>query len=163
MDGRALPFLDRLDAVEERLSRLAEQPAAAGLTEPDEPSGERWDWGQVWAHLAEFPGYWTRELRKILAAGWTSEPPFGRTKADRARIEAIDRDRHVPASELMDRLRPQLVELRALLTEMSPDGWNMKVAHSTLGILGMDRVMEEFLVGHLEAHATQLDALAERS
>ena len=63
----------------------------------------------------------------------------------------------------MDRLRPKLVELRALLTEMSPDGWNMKVAHSTLGILGMDRVMEEFLVGHLEAHATQLDALAERS
>ena len=156
-------FLDRLDAVEERLSRLAGLPPPDGLTEPDVPSLETWDWGQVWAHLAEFPGYWTTELRKILAGGWTADPPFGRTKADPARIQAIERDRHVPASGLMARLRPELSDLRNLLTEMSPEAWRRRVSHPTLGILGMGRVMEEFLVGHLEAHAAQLDALVERS
>jgi hypothetical protein len=63
----------------------------------------------------------------------------------------------------MDRIRPQLVDLRDLLTQMSPDDWGTTVAHSTLGAMGMDRVVEEFLVGHLEAHAAQLDALVERS
>jgi DinB family protein len=163
MANYAQPFLDRLDTVEQRLSRLAQTPAPDGLTDPDEPSGERWNWGEVWAHLAEFPGYWTKELRKVPAGGWTFEPPFGRTKADPARIQAIERDRHVPPSDLMDRLRSQLADLRRQLMEMSPEDWRRRVTHPTLGILGMGRVMEEFLVGHLEAHAAQLDSLVEGS
>jgi hypothetical protein len=163
MAAHANPFLDRLDAVEERLSRLAAVPAPSGLTEPDEPSGERWDWGQVWAHVAEFPAYWIEQVRKALSKRDARPPPFGRTKTDSARIQAIQRDRHVPPSDLMSRLRPHLADLRDLLIQMSADDWSAKVAHSTLGVLGMDDVMEEFLVGHLEAHVAQLDALVERS
>jgi hypothetical protein len=159
----AQPYLDRLDAIEERLSRLAEAPAPGGLTEPDEPSGERWDWGQVWAHMAEFPAYWIGQLREAFSGGGAKPGPFGRTKADPGRVSAIERDRHVSISVLMERLRPQLADLRGLLAQMSPDDWTMTVSHSTLGTMGMDRVMEEFLVGHLEAHAAQLDSLVERS
>jgi hypothetical protein len=31
--------------------------------------------------------------------------------------------------------------------------------HSTLGVVDMPAVVQDFLVGHLEAHADQLDAL----
>ena len=155
-------FLGRLDAVQARLSDLAAMAAPAGLTDPDEPSGERWDWGQVWAHLAEFPSYWTAEVRRALRADRTAGP-FGRTKADPVRVRAIERDRTVPPPELMERLRPRLADLRALLTEMSSEEWARTVSHPTLGKLGMERVMEEFLVGHFEAHAAQLHSLSEGS
>jgi len=50
-----------VDAVIARMAeaerRLAEHAAEVptGLTAPDPASGEQWDAGQVWAHLAEFP------------------------------------------------------------------------------------------------------------
>jgi hypothetical protein len=102
-----------------------------------------------------------QDLRKVFGAGSTAPSPFGRTKSDRARVEAIERDRRVPAPDLMSRLEPQLADLRVLLAGMSPDDWSVKVSHSTRGIMGMDQVMEEFLVGHLEAHADQLEGLLE--
>jgi hypothetical protein len=160
---RAEHFLGRLDGVEDRLSRLAGIPAPGALTEPDEPSGERWDWGQVWAHIAEFPAYWTGEIRGVLARGREEPVQFGRVKSDPGRVGSIERDRHVPAPELLDILRPQLEDLRTLLHDMSPSDWSTKVSHQTRGTMGMEDVMEEFLVGHLEGHADQLDALLGRS
>jgi DinB superfamily len=160
MNETARALVERTGAVEARLVALAERKAPGGLTEPDQPSGERWDWGQVWAHVAEFPAYWLRQLRAALAEPPGDEPPpFGRTKADAGRIDAIERDRAVPAPELLARLRPQLDDLRALLRDMTDEDWSRTVRHSTLGELSMPRVMDEFLVGHLEAHAAQLEAL----
>ena len=51
-------------------ARLIENSAANWLysSEPDEGTGERWEAGQVWAHLAEFPGFWLDQIRAILAA-----------------------------------------------------------------------------------------------
>jgi hypothetical protein len=161
-DSWARPLLIRLEAVDRRLSGLAGLRSPDGLTAPDASSGERWQWGQVWAHLAEFPSYWTREIRNVLATTGSGSPSFGRMKTDPSRLGAIERDRTVPAQELMDRLRPQLEELRRLLSDMTTEDWARTVAHPSLGTIGMDRVMEEFLVGHLEAHADQLDSLVER-
>jgi hypothetical protein len=158
-DERARPLLIRLEAVVRRLADLADRPVPAGMTDPDPGSEERWDWGQVWAHTAEFPGYWTGELHRVLAVRTDHPLPFGRVKSDPARVGAIDRDRDVPARELMERVRAQAAELRDLITEMTPEDWSRTVSHPTLGILGMDRVMEEFLVGHLEGHAEQLVSL----
>jgi hypothetical protein len=160
-DERARPLLIRLEAVLRRLADLADQPAPAGLTDPDPGTDERWEWGQVWGHVAEFPGYWVGVLRRILAVKSDDPPAFGRVKSDPARIAAIERDRTVPARDLMDRVRLQAADLRDLITQMSPEDWSRAVSHPTLGILGMDRVMEEFLVGHLESHAEQLDSLVE--
>src|SRR5206468_6317667 len=133
-------------------------PAPPGLTDPDEPSGERWDWGQVWAHLAEFVPYWVAQIRGVLTTDRHEPPPFfGRTKGDTVRVDTIERDRHVPPSELMERFRGHLRDLRVLLGDMGPEDWERTVAHPTLGELGMERVFEVFLVNHLEQHATQLD------
>lgn len=153
-------FLARLDAVEERLGALAILEAAPALTDPDQPSGERWDWGQVWAHVAEFPGYWIRELRSALGTPGEDPPPFGRVKTDPERVGAIERDRHLPAMDLFARTQPDIEDLRALLREMSPLDWERRVSHQTLGVMDMSRVLDEFLIGHLEQHADQLKALA---
>jgi hypothetical protein len=154
-------FLERLEAVQAHLERLAEAEAPRGaLTEADEPSGERWDWGQAWAHLAEFPAYWMARLREVFARPPSEDPlPFGRTKGDPDRVAAIERDRHEPAERLMVRLRGDLDDLRDMLAAMSSADWGRTVRHSTLGVLDMPKVFEEFLVGHLESHAQQLDGL----
>jgi hypothetical protein len=158
---QAAAFAPRLDAVEMRLRRLAAiAPAPAGLTDPDEPSGERWEWGQVWAHLVEFVPYWCRQIRTVLATlASAAPPPFGRVKTDATRVAAIEADRHRPPQELFAALAGQLPELRALLDAMSAQDWARTVAHSTLGTLDMPAVFEMFLVGHLESHADQLDGL----
>ena len=85
--------------------------------------------------------------------------PFGRTKADPDRILAIERDRSTSPEQLMVRLRADLDDLRDLLAEMTKQDWERTVEHSTLGVLDMPRVFEQFLVGHLEAHVRQLQGL----
>jgi hypothetical protein len=152
-------YLARLDAVQARLETHAASAAASGLTEPDPPSGERWDWGQVWAHSAEFVPYWIGQIRLIMQAEGTEPVPMGRVKMDAARVSAIEADRHRPPEELMTRLTGQLEELRALIREMDPEDWERRGLHSTLGVITMPEVFEEFLIGHLEGHADQLDGL----
>jgi hypothetical protein len=159
--GPAEGFLERLEAAQSHLERLAtREPPPGALTDADEPSGERWDWGQVWAHIAEFPGYWMARLREVFAEPDTGEPPpFGRTKADPERIGAIERDRNTPPERLMVPLRGDLDDLRDMLAETSRRDWARTVRHPTLGVLDMPRVFEDFLIGHLEAHANQLGGL----
>ena len=72
----------RLQYVVMRLEERATAPPAAGLTEPDHPSGEQWEWGQVWAHLAEFVPYWMGQMRVVIEAPGTDPVPFGRTMTD---------------------------------------------------------------------------------
>jgi hypothetical protein len=86
--------LARLERVRRRLADHAARPLPSGLTDPDPGATERWEAGQVWAHLAEFPAFWLDQITRVLAAPSTGEPvPFGRTKADPGRIEAIERER----------------------------------------------------------------------
>jgi hypothetical protein len=153
-------LLARLYAVADRLRTHARTPAPSGLTPPDPPTGERWDWGQVWAHLAEFIPYWMGQVRLALAA--EEDPPmsFGRVKSDPDRVAAIERDRHRPVPELMDRLEGHLKDLVRSIESLSTEEWARRVAHPTLGVMDMHRVFDEFLVGHLEQHADQLDHLA---
>jgi DinB superfamily len=158
-DPRAVARLKRLDGVEERLRSHASRPQPAGLTDPDPPTGERWDYGQVWAHLGEFVPYWVEQVR-IVADPARDEPvPFGRTKADPVRVAAIERDRRLPPQELMARLSWQLDEVRTLITELPAGAWNRRGLHPTLGVMDLPTIFDEFLVGHLEAHAKQLDGL----
>jgi hypothetical protein len=159
--GPAAAYLERLDSVQARLAAHAFAPLAPGLTDPDDLSGERWDWGQVWAHLGEFVPYWMEQIRQVLNRHAGQDLPlFGRTKSDPGRVAAIEADRGRPPSELMARLSSQLEDLRAFTDGLSEEDWRRQVRHSTLGVLDMSNIFETFLVGHLEAHADQLDGLA---
>jgi hypothetical protein len=153
-------FVRRLHRVEERLEGLAATLPAPGLTEPDPPTGERWEWGQVWAHLGEFVPYWLGQVDLILSRPAGQDPvPFGRVKSDPARVAAIEADRDRPQDELMQRLVGQLDELRGVLSSMGEAQWARLGLHSSLGEMSMPKIFDEFLIGHLEAHADQLDGL----
>jgi len=159
LDPRAVGFLARVDEIEERLRRHASSPVADGLTDPDPPTGERWNYGQIWAHLGEFVPYWAEQVRMVADPARDEPVPFGRIKSDPDRIAAIERDRLTATGELMDRVSGQLAGLRGLITELPPDAWDRRGLHQTLGVMDMSRIFEEFLVGHLESHAGQLDGL----
>ena len=159
VDPRAAAFLARLDEVEGRLRRHASSAPAPGLTDPDPPTGEQWDAGQVWAHLGEFLPYWAAQVRVVVDPSGEEPVPFGRTKTDPGRVAAIERDRRLPAEELMGRITGQIEEVRALIAELPTEAWGRRGLHPTLGVMDLPGIFEEFLVGHLESHAEQLDAL----
>jgi threonine dehydratase len=152
----------RLDRVERRLGEHAAQPVPSGLTDPDPGGEERWEAGQVWAHLAEFPAFWLGQVRAVLAAadaGQEQRIRFGRTKADADRIAAIERERHTDPGELLDRVRRDLAEVREAVRGLPDAAWTVRGEHPTLGEMPVSGIVERFIVGHLEEHADQLDGL----
>jgi hypothetical protein len=148
----------RLDAVAARFAALA-AATLAGLTEADARTGERWDAGQVWAHTAEFPAYWLGELAKVVDA-YAGEPvPFGRVKTDPDRVAAIERDRRVAVTDLSARIHTGIAAVGERLAALPESAWQARGVHSTLGVMSLERIVEEFLVGHLEEHVAQLESL----
>ena len=153
-------FTRRLDLVEERLREHAARDFRHdALTAPDPPTGERWEAGQVWAHVAEFIPYWLGEAAQVIESGGDEPAPFGRTKSDPGRIAAIERDRSTDQSRLWHRAARDIVTLREFLTGLDDSAWSSRGLHSTLGEMDLAQIVDEFLVGHLEQHATQLDQL----
>lgn len=160
----ALTWLDRLDIVEQRLAAHAAGPAdLAARTDADAATGETWDAGQVWAHLAEFGRYWLAELDTVIDASSDEPVPFGRVKTDAARVAAIEAGRARPLGSQVKAVREAIDALRARLSEMTAADWRRRGRHSTLGDLDIAAQLEHFHVGHYEEHADQLDQLAGRS
>lgn len=161
-------LIARLEAVE---GRLAEQVAAddrglpPGLSDPDPGATERWEAGQVWAHLAEFPSYWLGQIRAILDApggGQDEAVPFGRTRTDPGRIGAIERDRHTDPAALLERVRASLAEVVETIRALPAEAWTARGRHPTAGELSVEAIVERFLANHLEEHADTIDELRRR-
>jgi hypothetical protein len=161
VSATAQDFARRLDSVEERLREHAVQdfPPEA-RTAPDPPTGERWEAGQVWAHVAEFIPYWLGEAAQVVERGADEPEPFGRTKTDPARIAAIERDRRTDRVRLWQRIAGDIGSLRAFLGGLEDSAWRTRGLHPTLGEMDLAAIVDEFLVGHLEQHEAQLDQLA---
>lgn len=153
-------LLARLADAERRLSEHADGPLPSGLTDPDPGAEERWEAGQVWAHLAEFPAFWLGQVRHVVARSDEQPVPFGRTKTDPDRLAAIERDRHADPRALLERVRIALAELTDEMRRLPADAWRVRGIHARLGEMSVERIVEHFLVEHLEEHADQLDGLA---
>jgi hypothetical protein len=152
----------RLGSVADRLTALAETEAPPGaLTDPDANTGERWEAGQAWAHLAEFPAYWLAEIDRILR-GTTADGgavPFGRTQSDPGRLAAIERDRTTDRRRLLERVTAGIAAARSRIEELGDREWRARGLHPTRGEMTIPEIVERFLVAHLEEHADQLDKL----
>lgn len=153
-------FLARLDAVEQRLAVHATRPPPAGLTDPDPSTGEQWDAGQVWAHLAEFLPYWIGQARMLLSTRQAMPVSFGRLRSDPGRMTPIERDRHESPAVLMRQLSAAMADVRDLLNGLGGQDWSVQGRHPTLGSMSIEHLIDEFMIGHLEQHAAQLDSLA---
>ncbi|HSP10658.1 MAG TPA: hypothetical protein VLU92_13820 [Candidatus Dormibacteraeota bacterium] len=160
MSSPADDLVRRLDRVEDRWRHHAARdfPQDA-LTAPDPPTGERWESGQVWAHVAEFIPYWLGETALVIENHADEPAPFGRTKSDPGRIAAIERDRSTDQSRLWRRIARDIGALRTFLGGLDDSAWRARGLHPTLGEMDLAQIVDEFLVGHLEQHATQLDQL----
>jgi hypothetical protein len=131
----------------------------AGHTSTDPATGEQWDAGQVYAHVGEIGGYWQREWTAVVDAGTGASPPFGRTKRDAQRIAAIETGRHESATVHLERAREAAAVLRNFVAGLTEADLNCTGLHETLGEMDAWRILDEFLVGHYEQHADQLDGL----
>jgi hypothetical protein len=156
-------FLARLDAVEQRLAQHAAHDGAAvsdRRTDADPGTGEQWEWGEVWAHLAEFVPYWVDQARLVIHSYDGEQVPFGRIKSNPERVAAIERDRRTSVESLWQRTRADVSDLRAFLRALPDRAWDARGLHQTLGVMPLPHIVDEFMVGHLEQHAAQLDGLA---
>jgi hypothetical protein len=152
-------FVARLDAVQKRLDEYAAAETPTGLTEPEPGGTERWEAGQVWAHMAEFIGYWRGEIEHVIAE-FAGEPvPFGRTKDDPSRIAGIEMGRHESVQELASRARAEVEDLKTYTQGLTSSEWNAVGLHPTRGEMDVEAIVGRFIVAHLEEHADQLDGL----
>lgn len=152
-------IIGRLTNVEHRLAEHAAAPVPEGLTRADPDSSEQWEAGQVWAHLAEFPPYWLAQAQRVVALPTNEPVPFGRVKTDAARIEAIERDRNTDPAALLERVRGSLAEVTDALRGLPAEAWTRRGMHPVRGEMTVERIVDTFIVDHLEEHADQLDEL----
>ena len=152
-------LIARLEAVERRLVEHADAPLPSSLTEPDPDGDERWEAGQVWAHLAEFPAYWLGQIQLVISLPTNEPVPFGRMKTDAGRIAAIERDRHTDPHALLARVRSALGEVTDTARSLPPEAWSVRGLHPARGEMTVHQMFERFIASHLEEHADQLDGL----
>lgn len=156
-------LLERLAAAERRLvdhTAADDSGLPPGLTDPDPGATERWEAGQVWAHVAEFPGYWLEQIRQVIAhAAEEASPSFGRTRTDPGRLAAIERERHTDPRALLARVRDSLAEVTDTVRSLPDAAWTVRGLHPTRGDMSVADILERFVVSHLEEHADQLDGL----
>jgi len=157
----ARDFTERLDVVSTRLAEHASsEPHPAGMTNADAETGERWDAGQVWAHLAEIIPYWISQTKSVIASYSGEAVPFGRIKSDPQRIRAIEQGRSTPLAAQWTRVEEELAALRAFITGVDEPSWAAEGVHAKRGVMPVARIVDDFLVSHLEEHADQLDLIA---
>lgn len=129
------------------------------------PLAERFDdapealWGppEVLAHVEEMLGFWRTELERV-AAGDGEPVPFGRTADDVVRLSAIEHDRSLPPTELFSRVVSGADRFLAAWDAWTPEERRRVGLHPRLGEMTVEASAERFIVGHLTAHADQLEA-----
>ena len=146
---------ERLLAAAGRIRASAQVVPDDALTDPDPDSGERWDRGQVLAHVAEMLPYWARQA-ELVASG--AQVAFGRVKSDQERIAVIERDRREDPARLLARVDEGVAVVLALLERLDDQALAAVGHHQTLGDMTVAEIVDRFLVAHLEEHADQLES-----
>ena len=156
-DNKAL--MDRLDAVEQRLAAHSRAAHTDALTDPDEGGTERWEQGQVWAHIAEFVPYWNEQLRMVVSEYRGTHVPFGRSRTDPSRLGPIEENKDEPIADQMGATHAALSVLEDYLGGLSASDWSAVGMHPARGTMDARQIVGFFVVDHLEEHADQLDKL----
>jgi hypothetical protein len=151
-------WLDRLEQVEQRLAAEAEK--AGGKTSADPNSGESWERGQVWGHIAEFVPFWSEQVGDVIDE-YQGEPiAFGRSPDRSERTAGINAGLVVAIPTLWEEVRSDLVDLRSFLGAL-PQNWDRAVGRDDTGKESeASQIIETRIVRHLEEHATQLEAIS---
>ena len=153
-------LLRSLDELQSRLAEAGRREPPSGLTDADPDSGERWHAAEVWAHMAEFVGYWQAQLEIVVRTFDGMPVPFGRIKTDGGRIAAIEIGRHRPIESLASAAGDSVRELAGYLARLDGASWQAQGLHQTLGVMSVTQIVARFVIDHLSEHLDQLDGLA---
>jgi hypothetical protein len=151
---RVLAALARFERVGPALEAGAPWPLAERF---DDAPEAQWGPPEVLAHVAEMLGYWRTQLDRV-AAGEGEPVAFGRTATDAARLSAIEHDRSLPPTELVARVVHGAHRFLATWGSWTPAQRQRLGVHPRLGEMTVEASVERFVVGHLVAHAEQLEA-----
>jgi hypothetical protein len=145
----------RLRAAADRIRATVPDIPDDARTSADPETGERWDRGQVLAHVAEILPYWSEQVELVVERG--GGVPFGRVKSDPDRIAAIERDRRAETAELLRRMDEGVERVLALLDRLDQRALERTGTHQRIGEMTAAQIIDRFLVDHLEEHAEQLE------
>ena len=154
-------LIQMLEDVEQRLVEDAVGSAPTGLTEPDEGGSERWEAGQVWAHMAEFVPYWHGQVKFVIASYSGDPVPFGRMKDDPGRLSGIEKGRHEAIRQMSGQVHDSIEEMKRYVSGLTSAQWHAGGLHPVRGVMDVETIIGKFVVSHLEEHADQLDLLAQ--
>lgn len=152
-------LIDRLDSAASSLRDQAANEAPSGLTDPEPGTDERWEAGQVWAHVAEFIPYWHHQIESVIGEYDGAPVPFGRTKTDPDRLAGIEMGLRAPIGELAARASESVDAAKRYFEGLLPPEWSAVGLHPTRGEMDVEQMVETFLINHLEEHVAQLDGL----
>jgi hypothetical protein len=158
-----------LTGLSDRLAKASDHFAAF---RPTVEAGDPWplsddygtepesEWGpkELLAHTAEMLDFWPAEIDKIMRGG-PAPVPFGRVSTDPDRLARIGRDRSLPTGELFDRVAASADRLAARIGSLPAADATRLGLHPRMGEMTIGRILDRFLVGHLEEHVQQLRAI----
>ena len=155
--------LDRLADVRRAYADLAPR-IAAGEPWPlaaDFGTGPEASWGprEVLAHLVEMLPFWLGELERVVDGDGVTPMPFGRIADDAVRIGMIERERTLPLRVLFGRIDAGIAAWEARLPTLTEADRAKVGLHPRDGAMRVDRMPDRFVVGHLEGHVAQLEAI----
>jgi uncharacterized damage-inducible protein DinB len=137
--------------VSDLLSRVRGLPDEALYREPSD--GE-WSIMQNLAHVAEMLPYWAHQAERINAA---PGQPFGRTHDDPVRIGEIEAHSNDVLDEMLTRIESAARECIAILQALPAEAWSKAGVHPSRGSMTVTQMVDAFVVGHIEAHARQVE------
>jgi uncharacterized damage-inducible protein DinB len=146
-------FAEKLEAATETL--LAEVSSLPHEVIAWKPADDIWSGLEILGHVAEFIPYWTGQILQIVTDP-TQE--WGRTHADTARIEAVNRASSRTVADLSDDIRARVQTSSATLREMTDAQLAVEAPsrNPRWGVKPASFIADELLVGHVEKHARQL-------
>jgi hypothetical protein len=154
--GSVAQLQARLLAARERL-RLVPVIDSHAEGPPDPESGERWDRHQVLGHMAEFLPYWSANLGHALEGG-----RIGREPGSTGRRDGIESGEAVAEEELRRRVEDGCDAAAAFLLGVADADLRKRPRTVSGGRITLRRAIENYLVGHLEAHVAQLEEVTAR-
>lgn len=119
-----------------------------------------WTLAEQLAHVAEFPGYFARQLRQWLAG---ERVVIGRiAEADADRNDAVARAKDRGLDDLVAQARASFRELAGALDGLRDEHLSAPTQNVKYGEEPLTAFLNRYVVGHKAAHVEQLRATLER-
>ena len=144
----------RLERVYEQVSTLIHQPDVVQRLRTA-PGDQAWSALQIIGHMVEMIPYWLHHCHLLIAA--TLEPPqFGRTLDAPERLAGVEAATTRDADKLLGQLKQAVETAVKDIRHLSEMERGKIGIHVRQGQMTVADIVEQFIIGHAEAHVVQV-------